>query len=102
MLVAAGLAGCATGKSTDVRLSSDGALVCAHDDTLKRMFGDEREVAAVRFDELRALMPVKGEKGKVKGLKSWPKDALRIPTFAEYLDVCERYDKVPFNVTIPL
>ena len=84
---------------TDVRLSSDGALVCAHDDTLKRMFGYEREVAAVRFDELRALMPVKGEKGKVKGLKSWPKDALRIPTFAEYLDVCERYDKVPFIET---
>ena len=84
---------------TDIRLSSDGALVCVHDDTLKRMFGDEREVAAVRFDELRRLVPVKGEKGKVKGLKSWPTDVLRIPTFAEYLDVCEQYDKVPFIET---
>lgn len=84
---------------TDVRLSSDGALVCVHDDTLKRMFGDEREVAAVRFEELRRLVPVKGEKGKVRGLKSWPIDSLRIPTFAEYLDVCERYDKVPFIET---
>ena len=84
---------------TDVRFSSDGALVCVHDDTLKRMFGDEREVAAVRFDELRRLVPVKGEKGKVRGLKSWPTDALRIPTFAEYLDVCEQYDKVPFIET---
>ena len=84
---------------TDVRFSSDGALVCVHDDTLKRMFGIEREVAAVRFDELRALMPVKGETSKVKGLKSWPKEALRIPTFAEYLDVCEQYDKVPFIET---
>jgi glycerophosphoryl diester phosphodiesterase len=84
---------------TDVRFSSDGALVCVHDDTLKRMFGDERTVAAVRFDELRRLVPVKGEKGKVKGLKSWPTDALRIPTFAEYLDVCEKYDKVPFIET---
>ena len=84
---------------TDVRFSSDGALVCVHDDTLKRMFGDAREVAAVRFDELRTLVPVKGEKGKVNGLKSWPKEALRIPTFAEYLDVCEKYDKVPFIET---
>ena len=84
---------------TDVRFSSDGALVCVHDDTLKRMFGDAREVAAVRFDELRTLVPVKGEKDKVNGLKSWPKEALRIPTFAEYLDVCEQYDKVPFIET---
>ena len=79
---------------TDVRLSSDGALVCAHDDTLNRMFGDARAVADVRFDELRRLAPVKG-----KGLKSWPREALRIPTFAEYLDVCERHGKVPFIET---
>ena len=84
---------------TDVRLSSDGALVCVHDGTLKRMFGDGREVAAVGYDELRRLLPVNGEKGKVKGLKSWSTDALRIPTFAEYLDVCEQYDKVPFIET---
>ena len=84
---------------TDVRLSSDGALVCVHDDTLKRMFGDEREVASVRFDELRTLVPIKDAKGKVRGLKSWSKEALRIPTFAEYLDVCEQYDKVPFIET---
>ena len=84
---------------TDVRFSADGALVCVHDDTLKRMFGDEREVAAVRFEELRRLVPVKGEKGKVRRLKSWPIDSLRIPTFAEYLDVCEQYDRVPFIET---
>ncbi|MBQ2630914.1 MAG: hypothetical protein IJG13_14670 [Kiritimatiellae bacterium] len=84
---------------TDVRFSSDGALVCVHDDNLKRMFGDERAVASVRLDELRSLVPAKDAKGKVKGLKSWPKEALRIPTFAEYLDVCEQYDKVPFIET---
>ena len=84
---------------TDVRLAADGALVCVHDDTLKRMFGVDREVASMRLGELRKLIPVKGEKGKVRGLKSWPKEALRIPTFAEYLDVCEKYDKVPFIET---
>ena len=87
---------------TDVRLTADGALVCVHDDTLKRMFGIDREVSSMRLEELRKLTPIKGkEKGKIKvnGLKSWPKEALRIPTFAEYLDVCERYDKVPFIET---
>ena len=84
---------------TDVHLAADGALVCVHDDTLNRMFGVDREVSALRLEELRKLMPIKGEKGKVKGLKSWPKESLRIPTFAEYLDVCERYDKVPFVET---
>ena len=79
---------------TDVRLTSDGALVCVHDDTLKRMFGTDRKVEEMRLAELRELLPTSG-----KGLKSWPKEALRIPTFAEYLDVCERYDKVPFIET---
>ena len=79
---------------TDVRLSSDGALVCVHDDTLKRMFGVDRRVSEMRLAELRRQTPVNG-----CGLKSWSKEMLRIPTFAEYLDVCERYDKVPFIET---
>lgn len=79
---------------TDVRLSSDGALVCVHDDTLKRMFGVDRKVSEMTLAELRELVPTKG-----KGLKSWPAEMLRIPTFAEYLDVCEKYGKVPFIET---
>ena len=79
---------------TDVRLASDGALVCVHDDTLKRVFGIDRKVEEMSLAELRELVPAKG-----KGLKSWQREALRIPTFAEYLDVCERYDKVPFIET---
>ena len=79
---------------TDVRLTKDNALVCVHDDTLARMFGIGRAVSDMTLEELRALVPTKG-----KGLKSWPKDMLRIPTFAEYLDVCGKYDKVPFIET---
>lgn len=79
---------------TDVRLTKDNALVCVHDDTLARMFGVGRAVSDMTLEELRALVPTKG-----KGLKSWAREALRIPTFAEYLDVCERYDKVPFIET---
>ena len=79
---------------TDVRLSADGLLVCSHDDSLKRMFGLKQKVSATPYAELKKLVPVKGN-----GLDTWPKELLRIPTFGDYLDVCERYDAVPFIET---
>ena len=79
---------------TDVRFSADGLLVCSHDDSLKRMFGLKQKVSATPYAELKKLVPVKGN-----GLDTWPKELLRIPTFGEYLDVCERYDAVPFIET---
>ena len=79
---------------TDVWITADGALVCAHDSSLKRMFGVPGKIAKMRFDELRRLVPTTGN-----GLATWPKEALRIPSFADYLDICERYDKVPFIET---
>ena len=79
---------------TDVRFSADGVLVCSHDDSLKRVFGLKRKVSATPYAELKKLVPVKGN-----GLDAWPKELLRIPTFGEYLDVCERYDAVPFIET---
>ena len=79
---------------TDVRFSSDGLLVCSHDDSLKRMFGLKQKVSATPYAELKKLVPVKGN-----GLDTWPKELLHIPTFGEYLDICERYDAVPFIET---
>ena len=79
---------------TDVRLSKDGVMVCSHDDSLKRMFGLKKKVSELTYAELKSLVPVKGN-----GLTVWPKKALRVPTFGEYLDVCERYDAVPFIET---
>ena len=79
---------------TDVRFSKDGVLVCSHDDSLKRMFGLKQKVSATPYAELRELVPVNGN-----GLTVWPKEMLRIPTFGEYLDVCEKYDAVPFIET---
>ncbi len=79
---------------TDVRLTRDGALACSHDDSLKRMFGLKRKVSETDYAELKTLVPVNGN-----GLDVWPKELLRIPTFGEYLDVCERYDAVPFIET---
>ena len=79
---------------TDVRFSKDGKLICSHDESLKRMFGLKKKVSELDCAELRTLVPTKGN-----GLTSWPKELLRIPTFGEYLDVCEKYDAVPFIET---
>ena len=79
---------------TDVRLSKDGVMVCSHDDSLKRMFGLKKKVSETAYAELKQLVPVNGN-----GLTVWPKETLRIPTFGEYLDICEKYDAVPFIET---
>ena len=79
---------------TDVRLSKDGVLVCSHDASLKRMFGVKRKVSEMTAEEMRGFVPTNGN-----CIAAWPKEMLRIPTFAEYLDVCEKYDKVPFIET---
>ena len=79
---------------TDVRLTKDGKMVCVHDASLKRMFGIKSKIADMTCDELRDLVPTNGN-----CIAAWPKEMLRIPTFAEYLDVCEKYGKVPFVET---
>ena len=79
---------------TDVRLSKDGVMVCSHDDSLKRMFGLKQKVSETAYAEFKSLVPVKRN-----GLTVWPKETLRIPTFGEYLDICEKYDAVPFIET---
>ena len=63
---------------TDVRLTADGALVCTHDANLKRVFDVDLDVEKAAFAEVRKHP---------------------VPTFDEYLDVCARYDAVPFLET---
>lgn len=79
---------------TDVRFAKDGSLVCSHDDSLLRMFGVGANVSEMTPAALRALVPVRGN-----GLASWPREMLRIPTFGEYLDICEAFGRVPFIET---
>lgn len=79
---------------TDVRRTKDGVLVCVHDASLKRTFGADLVVADRTLEELRVHVMTKGV-----GLGRWPKDLLRLPTFEQYLDICAKYDCVPFIET---
>lgn len=42
---------------TDIRLTKDGALICMHDDDLRRLCGDGRTVSDVDLETLRRLLP---------------------------------------------
>lgn len=79
---------------TDVRLTRDGKLICSHDASLKRMFGVEVVVEQSDYAELRQRVMTKG-----KLVGTYPADQLRLPTFDEYLDICIKYDCVPFVET---
>lgn len=45
---------------TDIRLSSDGVCVCAHDPDLDRLFGRSEQVSALPFAELMGLANAQG------------------------------------------
>ena len=46
---------------TDVQATSDGQLVCFHDDTLERMTGTDKPVVELSGDDLRTLVTLSGE-----------------------------------------
>jgi len=79
---------------TDVRLTKDGKLICSHDASFKRMFGVDLTVETTDFENLRRHVMKKGRK-----VETYPAEKLRPPTFDEYLDICARYDCVPFIET---
>ena len=76
---------------TDVRLTRDGVMVCCHNATTAARFDADLTVSECTYAELLKLTMAKG-----KGLDLYAPDQLRMPTFEQYLDVCEKYGAVPF------
>lgn len=76
------------GVETDVHCTADGQFVIIHDDTTKRVAGDAQNYRVEETDlaTLRTvtLLDMDGKAGRVD---------LRLPTLAEYLQCCKKYDK---------
>jgi len=74
------------GIETDVHVTADGQLVVIHDDVTDRVSQSKLSVEGSNFADLRSitLLDKDGE----------PRIDLHIPTLAEYLKICCRYDKV--------
>ena len=76
---------------TDVRRTRDGVLICCHNATTAARYDRELVIAESTYGELMAVTMAKGN-----GLDRYSKEELKMPTFAQYLDICERHGAVPF------
>lgn len=74
------------GVETDVHRTADGQFVVIHDDTTQRVGVDNLVVEESTFETLRnlRLCDKDGRRGRVD---------LRIPSLAEYIQICRRYGK---------
>ena len=74
---------------TDLWLTSDGEIVCIHNATTGAVFDRDLKVNDHTLAELRTLTarPKYAE---------YPSETLKIPTFGEYLELCERFGSIPF------
>lgn len=77
------------GMETDVQMTSDGVLVCMHDDTIDRTTNGTGAVADYTY---RQLMKFRIDAGNGIENVSIP---LRVPKFKDYLRVCRKAGFVP-------
>lgn len=76
---------------TDVHKTLDGALVCCHDSNTLKMYGEDMVIEESPLAELQRLRVIRGNNSE-----SIEREYLRMPLFSEYLDICRKYDAVPF------
>lgn len=87
----AGKCGAFQAIETDVRMTSDGVLVCIHDQTLDRTTGVTGDVSDYDYDFLKTF--------NILGGLGWDDQyecQFQIPTFDDYLDVCKQYNMIPY------
>lgn len=73
------------GIETDVHVTADGHFVVIHDDDTSRVAVDALPVEGSTLAQLQALL--------LKDRDGTTRSDLRIPTLAEYLRICEKYEK---------
>lgn len=75
------------GIECDVRCTSDGHYVIMHDTTVDRTTNGTGEVHSLTYEQIASLTIDGG-----KNVQNYPN--LKVPTLAEYLNVCHKYGKV--------
>ncbi len=79
---------------TDVHRTLDGILVCCHNFSLKKMYGEDVKIEEHTFGELSKLKICVGN-----NVEKYSDDELRLPLFSEYLSICVRGGCVSFIET---
>ena len=81
---------------TDVAITSDGYLICLHDDTLARTTNNDSGISVTQMTlaEVQAARIDTAAYGY--DLSSADPDLLYVPTFREYLEICKEYGCIPF------
>ena len=85
------------GVETDVHVTRDGKFVIIHDDQTGRVAGDDIVVEASSYDLLRKinLYDICGteKNAGVTGEDKGKRADLIIPSLADYINICKKYDK---------
>ncbi len=77
------------GIETDVQMTSDGVLVCFHDDTLDTLTTGTGAVSSYTWANLQNVVY-----DNTPGASTYPNET--IPKFEDYLKICRKYGKVPY------
>ncbi len=78
---------------TDIQVTKDNKFICMHDKSLKRMCGVNKSISKLTYKEIRSYKINSGS--NIKKLKD-DSAATTIPSLDEFLDICIKYDKVPY------
>lgn len=77
------------GIETDVQETADGVLVLMHDTKLDRTTNATGKIKDYSFEEVRAFKIDAGN-----NIENYPNE--KIPTLEEFLQICEKYQKIPY------
>ncbi len=75
------------GIETDVHVTKDGQFVIIHDSNAERVTGKKMVIEESTFDEIRQARLLSTEADA-------PREDLVIPTLADYIAICRKYDKI--------